>query len=797
MKDTFYELLNRARADLAEAKQALEATRRGAQRYAPDDPEPYGPDAAALHQTLDEAQRRYAELARWRRTLLGQKPELTEGRLARLGLGRLQEMRQWHRFRGQARALLADVGAVHEAAEQATQLLDRLDHKPLEVAQRCRQWRGHGQETLQLADQLARDGLHGAECKALYDGTRRLIAVLEGVPDPFWADSDQEVLAKATKEETVLAWQAAERVMGPLREQRRTLQDWQAALHQLADAIGQNGALLDRIEGEMAGIPAEGEYGVAAAAYRRRLDQLRREAGEIGGPAAARTPQVLAEHTAACKDLMDRARALDEDVGRTLQRWQEELQPLVRAIQENQALVARIEDRMADAARARAYPMAWGVYQERLGQLQLWMQERIGEPNAARTPEQVSQTLEACRQLEARAQVLEEEVDQSRALREALIPLLDQPGFAEPPEWQVEADRLDPEVRRYALTNWPGELGVETFRLDAQNLRQAVRRWVPSRQDTRLLAVEIEQQKGEVERLEGEVELYWQRLGQIAAILDEIKRQEPVIRGELEAAQQAMGRLVQQANSARPPLDYALREYQNKLLEVRNDCSQLIGDFTRGRGSFEDKLKHIERRRQAHLPVLQAFEGALQEERKAKRTELQQQVDLLMDVAPFAGERVMAEATELLKALAARHLPSLGRASSSARVTRLAEQAGSLLEEREALYTSLEEVRSQISNRVLDLSQRAQEMQQAAYARYEQLVRQVKAAQADGVHVSSDHGQVQRLLEDADRDGEQLRRRGRTVREVRDGLERIAETYQAAMDKAEIQQAKLRQDRRR
>ena len=110
MKDTFYDLLNRARADLAEAKQALEAAKRDAQHYAPDDPDPYGPDAAALQDTLERAQRRYAELARRRRALLGQKPELTEGRLARLGLARLQEMRHWHRFRGQARALLADLG---------------------------------------------------------------------------------------------------------------------------------------------------------------------------------------------------------------------------------------------------------------------------------------------------------------------------------------------------------------------------------------------------------------------------------------------------------------------------------------------------------------------------------------------------------------------------------------------------------------------------------------------------------------------------------------------------------------
>jgi hypothetical protein len=797
MKDAFYDLLNRARADLAEARQALEAARRDAQHYAPDDPDPYGPDAAALHDTLERAQRRYAELARRRRALLGQKPELTEGRLARLGLARLQEMRHWHRFRGQARALLADVAAVHEAAEQALQLVDKLDHKPLEVAQRCRQWRGHGQETLQLADELARDGLHGADCKGVYDEIRRLIAALEGVPDHFWAGSDQRVLALATKEGTVQAWQVAESVVGPLREQHRTLKEWQAALHQLAGAIRENGALLDRIEGDMAGIPAEGEYAVAGAAYQRRLDQLRQEAGDIGGPTAARTPQELVEHTVACSHLMDRARALDGDVGGTLQRWQEELQPLVRAIQEGQALLARIEDKMVDAARAQAYPVAWGVYQERLGQLQLWMQERIGEPDAPRTPQQVSQTFGVCQQLQTRARALEGEVVQVLALREALIPLLDQPGFAEPPAWQVQAEQLDPEVRRYPLTNWPGELQVESFRVDAQNLRQAVRRWVPSRQDMRLLAVEIERQQAEVERLVVEVELYRQRLRQIAAILEEIKKQEPVIHGELEAAQQAMGRLVQQANSARPPLDYALREYQSKLLEVRNDCSQLIRDFSRGRGSFDSKLEHIEKRRQVHLPVLQAFEDALQEERKAKRTELQQEVDLLLDVAPFAGERAMDEAAQLLKALAARHLPSLGRASSSTRVTRLAEGVGSLLEEREALYRSLEDVRSGISNRVLELSQRAQEMQQAAYARYEELARQVKAAQADGLHVSSDLGQVQRLLEGADRDTEQLKRKGRTVREVRGRLERITEAYQAAMSKAEIQQAKLRQDRLR
>jgi len=216
--------LKEAQALLKDARERLTYAAALALSYNRDEPAPYQPAAGELHRLLGEASDDYARIASLSGQLDRQASDRPQGRAV---FGRLyhgwKAGREVHSFSKLVQFLRARL-------DRIAPLLDELDRKPLLVAERCRELEPVLDRINVLAQDLGAVGLCGTTFELAVAQGNQLGDRLEGLPPCFSLSAEDSILAQATKEDTIGAWQTLGEIQDPLRRCAAQFERWQQEL---------------------------------------------------------------------------------------------------------------------------------------------------------------------------------------------------------------------------------------------------------------------------------------------------------------------------------------------------------------------------------------------------------------------------------------------------------------------------------------------------------------------------------------------------------------------------------------
>jgi DNA-binding ferritin-like protein len=393
---------------------------------------------------------------------------------------------------------------------------------------------------------------------------------------------------------------------------------------------------------------------------------------------------------------------------------------------------------------------------------------------------------------------LNSNVTEARTHREELIALLRKPPLATRPTWIIQAKDLHNQTKKYAPANWPRECAVSEILKDAKELTRRYQHWIPAHVSQPLPVTQLGHRVDRLKNLAADLEVFRNRLQQVADTLDSVQTIEQTACRGLGIACQAVERLTTCMRRAKPSFATSIIIHQRKLEKLEDESHRLTSELERRHaGLVKDKARNVDGWTESCHKALQAVLKALQTESRKVETDLRKEVEELQKVASFDRERAMQEAKRLLDVERPPYLPPAGKADDSmaAQISLLANQLDEMLQDRESLHVALEDIRFQIRNRIHDLFETLKETRQEAFTKFDELIELKRVSETDWPPLICATGRAEGLLDSANRDEEQLRNSGGTVSNVLKLVRKLVQSYKNVINETKAKEKTNQKDR--
>ena len=464
-------------------------------------------------------------------------------------------------------------------------------------------------------------------------------------------------------------------------------------------------------------------------------------------------------------------------------RWQSVYQALDGYNIGNMALLNRIAVDMEGTANLPEYPIAWQDSRRELQDLR-GLQTRIGGPDSRRAPDQLDVDLARAKKLESRARALEAEVAKARRWRDKLAPLLVNPNLAAPQTWMEPASKLHKAAKAYDVRNWATGDKVPSIARDANGLAKRHKNLAAPLIDRPLPEGTLNQKLfDDLQRLTSDLEKYEERLARVTARLVELQAEEQAAQATLDGYLQSLAPLIRHFEGVGGEAQAGSRsaEAQHTANSLETDGQKLSSQLQkRQSGLVSNKARGVEKWASDCPGQLEKMLKDLRAEVEDLDSQLGDQVRATERIAPFDQERAMEEARRLLGTKYT-FAPPRAKGTGGNPLGPLVAQANELLDRLVALGGSLSAIREQIREPLRYRYGTLERRRDKAATSLEDL--EAMAAEA-GPNVSVDVGRIRSQIEDADRGLARLKRSGRTVSQVRHGLDELTRRYEGAADEA-------------
>jgi hypothetical protein len=787
-KSQFVQGVIRIGLELKGIEKALSRIEREAKRYASTDPKPFGSPARDLHRALAQIQDAHSHHAQQRRQLLRQIPRPHRSRFPQSWFSSWFEFYHCWQLRTEAESLGESTRALQPQVAHAEQLLLGLRGIPFAVSRRCDGLLKVCDEIAQIRKALYGARLHGNTIDKAADDAERLFIGLKDLSAHLYQSTEHLAIKGAIGQSTILAWQTLEEIEEPIRDHSRRFQQWQLQHRRVGQILGVMRTEIDAAQQHLALVPSSLDVRALVA----RLEQSGIEAKELEDQYLTPTIEIM-------DVLYNRARqvsATSRDLAKLSDSLRRQLAGLHESLHRNAGLLDRIETKMREAARAQRCPIEWRRYWAKLDHLRR-IEESIGPITAHRTPDRLYEQVKMAYQLANEGHRLESSVTEARAHRDELLVLLGRPELATRPMWLIQTEDLHIQASKYAPANWSRECAVSEILNDAKELTKRYQQYVPAHVSQPLPATQLGYRVDGVKKLANDLGVFRNRFQQVVDTLASIQAIEQAARRELETVHQAVNRLINQMKGGMPSLATPLIKHQRKLEKLQDSSHKLmIGLEHRTAGLVIEKARNVDSWADSCHKALWAVLKALQAESQEVEAELRGEVEELQELAPFDRERAMKEATRLLAIERPADLPptSVAGDSIAAEIAHLVNQMEGILRDRASLYPALEDIRSQIRDRVDDLWETSQEARQEALIKFDELVELKRTSEADWPPLLCSTRQAEGLMGAADRDERQLQNSGGTVSNVLKLLRMLIRSYKNVIDEARAKEKKNKKD---
>jgi len=772
--------IREARARLRRARERMEQVAQEAQAYYAVEPPPYQAEAAELAQCRKEIGSRYEAACR-HQAWGGQGSAPGADGIHRLG----GFLASWRAGR-QVQSLFKLIQPLEAEIEHGGRLLETLRKKPVVAAERQAKAGRVSDEINRMIKELKGAGLHGAEMDRAIDEAKRLHGDLNQARDWLFPSAGTPGSRQATKEGTIRAWQALERIEAPLEQRAEQLRQWQKQIQEIRDKLGALEQAIENARARLEEAPQSVDVGDLAAALEQARGEARRLAGVSSSPEVGQLAS-LPESISHVIDQVNELAAEAVEIGR----WLKELDAtLGRTL----ALLKQIAARMLEMTQAFPYPIAWGSYEEKLDRL-FDEQAEIGEVAGKRTRYRLRLDLDRAGELYTKLEDLSGQVDEVCRHRTALIQLIGRPELAVRPAWLERAAKLAGQTEGYAAENWPTHLAVRSIMNDAETLRALTRQRVPASAVQPLPADGLGRLVNQIQALVRQIEGFQERLEQVDRILAALLGREQAARQALQVSQQALDRVVDSLRDARPPIQAAAARQRQELEGHQRDGKRLLDELEqRSTGQVEQKCGRVDKWVGSCLNSLSAVRHALGTEIEQKKAELRHEIDGLQGLGGFDRVGPMIEANRLLTGRRPAAALPAGQGQAAQRIVLAADEACSLVEERGRSFASLEGIRSDTVEPLRRPREKWEKARQQAAARGEEIGAWKGSVESAWPPLACDIERAEDLLEKA-RGHEASLGRSETSAYSRELLDKIAVCYEAAIDEMDEAETRVKQER--
>jgi ABC-type transporter Mla subunit MlaD len=772
----------RARSRLEAIKDTVETIQDKAGSYSPGDPEPYGPIAQKLQQTLSSARQAYPALVAQSNNLATDTLTYPAGLVPRFLLGLWHEPRYWQQRVKDWTALDPSIQELSTQIGEAASLVDRLQDIPAQAARQIEELDQATQTGLQITRELNACGVHGDTLDATAAALQQLQARLAALPLRSLPGSESPAAEQPGKEDVIAAWRILRETRRPIGTHLEQLQQWLSLRQDIDHGLKRMLRVMKTAAEGLDEAPSSFDSSGLAA----ELKSIHSRTTALEKASLSLTVEDFPEITGCVSRVTENGKQLIQQIENVKHRFER----FRRAIGTTAALLNRIQSRMNQVAQARTYPLMWGQHQAELARLRT-LEASISVITDQWDVDQIGERTARANQLAQEARTLEDQVGDVLNQRDQLMRVLDQPELALHPGWLSVAQDLYRQIAtsQLARTDWPESLAVSDVLTDAQRLAQRHRQWVSAQSGEPLAASQISHRLVEVQELVADLAAFQSRLQHIANHLRS---------GELGTIRQTIERFVEQIKTTQPSLGTKaarpLRSLERLERRGRKLTAQIDSSSTR---TIREGARQIDDWTISCQQSLEALSQALQAEVKKLEAELRNEVAALQNWAPFDREPAMKEAQQLLQGQRPDRPPRPPQANKdrAGQVVSLVNQAHEILQERRSLYVAQGNVRSQIRDRVRDRYDDLEKKRQEARGKVEELGKLKRESESAWPPLICDTRWAQELLERTQREEQELHGSGRTVSGAVKRLNALVASYERLISEVNGQEGQLRQER--
>lgn len=774
----------RARSRLEAIKDNVETIQDKAGSYSPGDPEPYGPIAQKLQQTLTSTRQVYPALVGQSNNLAADTLTYPAGLVPRFLLGLWHEPRYWQQRVKDWAALDPSIQELSTQIGEAASLADRLQDTPVQAARQIEELYQATQTGLQIARELNACGVHGDTLDATAAALQQLQARLSALPFHSLQGSESPAAEQAGKEDVIAAWRVLKEARRPIGTHLEQLQQWQSLRQDIDHGLKRMLRVMKTAAEGLDEAPSSFDSTGLAA----ELKSIYSQTTALEKASLSLAVEDFPEIAGRVSRVTENGRQLIQQVENVKHRFER----FCQAMGTTAVLLNQIQSRMNQVAQARTHPLVWGQHQAELARLRT-LEAGISVITDQWDVDQIDERTARANQLAQEARTLEDQVGDVMNQRAQLMHVLDRPELALHPGWLNVAQDLYRQITtsQLARTDWPESLAVSDVLTDAQRLAQRHRQWVPAQSGEPLTASQVSHRLVEVQELAADLAAFQSRLQHIANHLRS---------GELETIRQTIERFVGQIKTTQPSLGTKaarpLRNLERLERRGRKLTAQIDSSSTR---TIREGVRQIDDWTNSCHQNLEALSRALQAEVKILEAELRNEVAALQNWAPFDREPTMKEAQQLLQVQRPDRPPRPSQADAdrdrAGPVVSLVDQAHEILRERRSLYVAQGNVRSQIRDRVRDRYDDLEKKRQAARRKVDELGKLKRESESAWPPLICDTRWAQESFEHTRREEQELHGSGRTVSGAVKRLDALVASYERLISEVNGQEGQLRQER--
>lgn len=488
----------------------------------------------------------------------------------------------WYGLRQQVKQQWGGQEALQNALDTADAAVGKLSRLPLDVSAEARQARDLHTQLSRLIDKIKAEGVHGETLETGLRERQELKAVLDSIPDYFFAEEEDRILQESGVADTAEAFEVLAKARPALDQLLARAQAWEEQYTLAVKNVTEMRQYLGILEQTLEAVPS----GLELEPLERKFSQLSVIAHNLKATLSRMEIESLEQVAQEAARVLEAAREIDTQIKRARQ----QLGALQTRVEELSEARKALSAQFATLGRAGAYPILWETSRAKLTNLsrQVKELESLGEN---RPPERVEQDLATAVRLRERQRELTRHFAEIGRQHDLLLALLNRPALQGAEAWLQEARGLARQVAQYDFENWPRAESVATLPADLQRLADDRQRLAGSGPEERIPESALAERVQAAQQLVQEAQALRERMGRIRRRLEEVRQQERQTVDRLEAARTTLNQINILIRSNPVLTQAAAQESERFLGEAQTLHAELQ---MRQRGAVEKKARAVE-----------------------------------------------------------------------------------------------------------------------------------------------------------------------------------------------------------
>jgi hypothetical protein len=523
------------------------------------------------------------------------------------------------------------------AIEQQMQSIDNL---PWQVATHVRTASQQVNEMSRLAQNLRQKGAQGESLRLAAARIPILQRSLSEVPAKFLESGQNELLASASYQETIKAFETVSTARPVIDHWLPYLREWDRSQRKASVEFNGIQQAVAALRQAIANPPA----GLKAEPIADRLNQVTLMSSELekrlNQPEVDQLKNMMREAT--------RIRKLAEDAGQQFIRAGERAAELNQSLNELKSALESLSAQYKSMEEKESYPMVWDESGQDLKRIRQNLNSLVAS-GEARTPEQITADLERVAQIRSRHEALINKYQKVTDQYQSLVALLASMELKEGASWLLNAREMIAQAEIYDPHNWPKQEAVELLKSEVLSLSALQERVVPTGQAAPVQESRVSERLQDAQQLAELHKSLRPRVESTRARLEKIVALEKEGKAKLSSAWNALERASILAGSNELLSQSADADIKRETEELKRLGEELNA---RGQGIIEKKLQSIQGQYNTVIQNIQSWLARLDTENKALARQIGDQLAELDNIAsledpPFQEARRLVSNPEL------------------------------------------------------------------------------------------------------------------------------------------------------